>query len=68
MKYFGFDDVSKDKKLYNRIIYQRSICKMLFNDYRKDELDKIFGTEQSTLQAFGSGKAEPLIYKSDDIV
>ena len=45
MKYFGFDDVSKDKKLYNRIIYQRSICKMLFNDYRKDELDKIFGTE-----------------------
>ena len=47
LKYFGFDDLKSDdsRKLYNRIIYQRSVCKLLFNDYRKDELLKIFGTE-----------------------
>ena len=41
----------------------------LFNDYRKDELVKLFGTEQSTIYAIDIGKAELLIfYKDDDIV
>lgn len=45
---FGYSKLSNDtniRKLYNQIIYQRAVCKLLFNDYRKDELIKIFGTE-----------------------
>lgn len=46
LKYFGFDIINDEsKKLYNSIIYQRSVCKLLFNDYRKDELEKVFGPE-----------------------
>lgn len=45
LKYFGYETIDDtSKKLYNAIIYQRSICKLLFNDYRKDELIKAFGT------------------------
>ena len=43
---FGYDELNDDsRKLYNKIIYQRSVCKLLFNDYRKDELEEAFGTE-----------------------
>ena len=46
LKEFGFLEMNdSSRKTYERIIYQRSVCKLLFNDYRKDELDKIFGTE-----------------------
>ena len=48
LNYFGYDTLTHDRiirSLYNKIIYQRAVCKLLFNDYRKDELIKIFGTE-----------------------
>lgn len=35
MNFFGFKNISDNKKFYNQIIYQRVICKVLFNDYRK---------------------------------
>ena len=46
LKEFGFSVIDdSSRKIYNRIIYQRAVCKLLFNDYRKDDLEKIFGTE-----------------------
>lgn len=42
LKEFGYKEPSDDIKFYNKIIYERAVCKSLFNDYRKDELRKIF--------------------------
>ena len=38
MNEFGYDDVSGNKKIYNKIISERVNCEVLFNDYRKYNL------------------------------
>lgn len=37
LKEFGFNDYS-NKTFYNKIIYERQKCKIMFNDYRKDSI------------------------------
>lgn len=35
---FGFKDYSENRRFYNRIIYERAKCDVLFNDYRKHSI------------------------------
>lgn len=37
---FGYDNPKDNKTFYNRIIYERSICKALSNDYQKSNLEE----------------------------
>lgn len=37
---FGYKNYSDNKSFYNKIIYERSKCDVLFNDYRKDNYNR----------------------------
>ena len=41
MREFGFSDINDDRHLYIKIINERKICEVLFNDYRNDNLEEI---------------------------
>lgn len=40
LAYYGYKEPSENKDLYNKIIYERQKCEVLFNDYPKEVLDK----------------------------
>lgn len=42
LDYFGYAEPSDNRSLYNDIIYQRSICKAMLNDYRKGLIEERF--------------------------
>lgn len=41
LDYFGYSKPSDNRTFYNNIIYQRSVCKALLNDYRKGLISEI---------------------------
>lgn len=41
MHEFGFSDINDDRRLYMKIINERTICEVLFNDYRNIDLEKV---------------------------